>query len=86
MSLYPANISLFKVNNRNTRKKRDVIVVDIVLVFDIVDLVLVFLLLRYYATIEVRKSESPFYKINTCLQKTTTCMGLQAEEKFSVNI
>ena len=30
--------------------------------------------------------ESLFYKINTCLQKTTTCIGLQAEEMFSVNI
>ena len=35
--------------------------------------------LRYYATFKVRKVESLFYKINTCLQKTTTCIGLQAE-------
>ena len=27
-----------------------------------------------------------FYKINTCLLKTTTCIGLQAEQIFSVNI
>ena len=25
--------------------------------------------LRYYATLKVRKSESLFYKFNTCLQK-----------------
>ena len=43
-------------------------------------------LLRYYATFKVRKFESLFYKINTCLQKTTTCIGLQAEQIFSVNI
>ena len=29
-------------------------------------------ILRYYATFKVRKFESLFYKINTCLQKTTT--------------
>ena len=28
--------------------------------------------LRYYATFKVRKFESFFYKINTCLQKTIT--------------
>ena len=32
------------------------------------------------------KFESLFYKINTCLQKATTCIGLQAEQIFSVNI
>ena len=42
--------------------------------------------LRYYATFKVRKFKSLFYKINTCLQKTTTCIGLQAEQIFSVNI
>ena len=43
--------------------------------------------LRYYATFKVRKFESLFHKINTCLQKTTTCIGgLQAEQTFSVNI
>ena len=31
-------------------------------------------MLRYYATFKVRKFESLFYKINACLQKTTTCM------------
>ena len=43
------------------------------------------LVLRYYATFKVRKFES-FYKINTCLQKTTTCFGLRAEQIFSVNV
>ena len=38
-----------------------------------------------YATFKVRKCES-FYKINTYLQKGTTCIGLQAEQIFSVNI
>ena len=42
--------------------------------------------LRYYATFKVRKFESLFDKINTCLQKTTTCIGLQADQIFSVNI
>ena len=42
--------------------------------------------LRYYATFSVRKFESLFCKINTSLQKTTTCIGLQAEQIFSVNI
>ena len=37
-------------------------------------------LLRYYATFRVRKFEY------TCLQKTSTCIGLQAEQIFSVNI
>ena len=32
--------------------------------------------LRYYATFKVRKFESLFYKMNTFLQKTTTCIGL----------
>ena len=41
--------------------------------------------LKYYATFKVSKFESLFYKINTCLQKTTTCIGLRAEEIFSVN-
>ena len=38
--------------------------------------------LRYYATFKVRKLESLFYKPNTCLQKTTTCIGLQVEQIF----
>ena len=42
--------------------------------------------LRYYATFKVRKFESLLYKINTCLQKTITCIGLQAQQIFSVNI
>ena len=42
--------------------------------------------LSYYATFKVRKSESLFYKINACLQNATTCIGLQAEQIFSVNI
>ena len=40
----------------------------------------------YYATFKVRKFESFFYRINKRLQKTTTCIGLQAEQIFSVNI
>ena len=44
------------------------------------------LLLRYYATFRVRKFESFLYNINTCLQKTTTCIGLRAEKILSVNI
>ena len=42
--------------------------------------------LRYYATFKVTKFESLFYKINTCLQKTATFIGFQAEQIFSVNI
>ena len=42
--------------------------------------------LRYYATFKVRKFESLFCKINTCLQKTTTCNGFRAEQILSVNI
>ena len=42
--------------------------------------------LRYYATFKVRKFESLFYKINTFLQKSTTCIGLQTEQILSVNI
>ena len=37
-------------------------------------------------TSKLRKFEPFFYKINTYLQKATTCIGLQAEEIFSVNI
>ena len=33
--------------------------------------------LWYYATFKVRKLELLFYKINTCLQKPTTFIGLQ---------
>ena len=36
----------------------------------------------YYATFKVRKFELLFHKINTCLQKTATCIGLQAEQIF----
>ena len=42
--------------------------------------------LRYYATFKVRKFGSLLHKINPCLQKTTTCIGLQAEQIFPVNI
>ena len=34
----------------------------------------------------MRKHESLFYKINTCLQKTTTHTGLQTKQIFSVKI
>ena len=44
------------------------------------------LFLRYYATVKMRKFESLFYKINTCLQITTTCNELRAQQIFSVNI
>ena len=37
------------------------------------------------AAFKVRKLESLFYSINTYLQKTTTCIGLQAEHIFSKN-
>ena len=40
-------------------------------------------LLRYYASFKVRKSESLFCKINTCLQKTISCIGLQVKQMFS---
>ena len=45
-----------------------------------------FFTLRYYATFKVRKSESLFYKINTFLQKITTCTGPQGEQILSVNV
>ena len=38
-----------------------------------------------YATFKVRKFKWLFYKINTCLPKTTTCIGLLAEQIFLVN-
>ena len=41
--------------------------------------------LRYYATLKVRKFELLLCKINTFLQKTTTCIGLQVEQIFAVN-
>ena len=41
--------------------------------------------LKYYATFEVRKFESLFHKINTFLQKITTCIGLQTEQILPVN-
>ena len=40
----------------------------------------------YYATFKVRKFKLLLYKINACLQKTTTCIGLEAEQIFLVNI
>ena len=36
--------------------------------------------LRYYANFKVKKFELLFYKINTCLQKSTTCIGLETEQ------
>ena len=42
--------------------------------------------LRYYGTFKVRKCESLFFKVNAYLQKTITCIRLQAEQIFSVNI
>ena len=42
--------------------------------------------LRFYATFKVSKFESFFCKVNTCSRKTMTCIGLQAEQIFSVNI
>ena len=44
------------------------------------------MLLRYYATFKVTKFVSLFYKLNTCLQKTTTYVGLQAEPIFPVTL
>ena len=38
--------------------------------------------LRYYATFKVRKFDSLFYKINTLLQKTNTCIGLRAKQIY----
>ena len=35
--------------------------------------------LSYYATSKVKKFGSLFYKINTCLQKSTTCIGLEVD-------
>ena len=43
-------------------------------------------ILRYYTTFKMRRFKWLFYKVNTFLQKTTTCIGLQAEQIFSVNI
>ena len=43
-------------------------------------------LLKYYAAFKVRKFESLFDKINTFSQKPTTCIGLQREQIFSVNM
>ena len=42
--------------------------------------------LKYCAIFKVRKFGSLFYKFNTCFQKTTTCIGLQVEQLFSVNV
>ena len=38
----------------------------------------------YLVTFKVRKFDSLFYKLNACLQRTTTCIGLQAEQIFSI--
>ena len=38
----------------------------------------------YHAIFKVRKFESLFHKINTCLQKTTTCITLLAEQRYLV--
>ena len=43
-------------------------------------------LLSYYATFKVTKFESLLYEINTFSRKTTTCIGLQAKQIFSVNV
>ena len=40
--------------------------------------------LRYYATFKGRKFECLFYKINTCLQKTTTCRQTNVLSKFII--
>ena len=40
----------------------------------------------YYATFKMKKFEPLFYKINTFLQKSTPCIGLQAGQESSVNI
>ena len=42
--------------------------------------------LKYYDTFKVRKFGSLFYKTNTLLRKAITCIGLQAEQIFSLNI
>ena len=42
--------------------------------------------LRQYTVFKVRKLESLFYKINSCLQKTTTCIRLQTEQILSLNV
>ena len=44
--------------------------------------------LRYYATFKVRKCELLFQKINIFLQKSTFCIGLQAEQlsKHIINV
>ena len=42
--------------------------------------------LSYYATFKVKKFELLFYKINAFLQKTTTCIRLQAEQIYPGNI
>ena len=40
----------------------------------------------YLVTFKVRKFDSLFYKLNACLQRTTTCIGLQAEQIFSIYV
>ena len=41
------------------------------------------IVLRYYATFKMRKFVSLFYKINTSLQKITTCTGLKTANILS---
>ena len=40
--------------------------------------------LKYYTTHKVKTLEPLFYKINKRLQKTTICIGLQAEENIYI--
>ena len=54
-------------------------------VFDLIKLHIIKMSLRYYGTFNVRKFESLFYKINTFLQKITTCIRLQEEQILSLN-
>ena len=42
--------------------------------------------LRYCPIFKVGKLQSLFNKVKKCLQKTTTCIGMQAEQIFSVNV
>ena len=41
--------------------------------------------IRVLCHLKARKFQSLLYKINTCLQKTTTSIGLRTEQIFSVN-
>ena len=42
--------------------------------------------LKVLCYLQSERFEPLFYKINTCLKKTTFCIELQAEQIFSVNI